>query len=149
VPRLGKPGSGLPISAYVERTSSAHIAGVSVSLGGKHLGLSDDSGTTDSEFLQATTSALPSAQVDKAIVATPSGRVTVDFPLRTGTGMTRSDNLVADLILATTNLLVPLDPDQHEALTQFLHVTGRSRTTHDEDADMLPFEEEVTIDQSE
>ena len=39
---------------------------MNVSVGGKHINLSDDSGSTDSNFLQAATSALPSAQVDKA-----------------------------------------------------------------------------------
>lgn len=112
--RLGKPGHGMPVETYVERTNEAQIAAVNVSVGGKHLSLSDDSGTTDSAFLQAATSGLPSAQVDKATVTTPSGRVTVDFPQRTGTGVTRSDNLAADLVLATTSLIVPLDPDHRE-----------------------------------
>ncbi len=120
---------------------------MNVSVGGKHISLSDDSGTTESEFLQAATSALPSAQVDKATVTTPSGRVTVDFPQGTGTGVTRSDNLVADLVLATTNLLVPLAPEQHEALSQFLHVTDRSQTTADESSDTLPFDHEDMADE--
>lgn len=147
VPRLGKPGPGLPVDDYVKRTSSAQVAAVNVSVGGKHISLSDDSGTTESEFLQAATSALPSAQVDKATVTTPSGRVTVDFPQGTGTGVTRSDNLVADLVLATTNLLVPLAPEQHEALSQFLHVTDRSQTTADESSDTLPFDHEDMADE--
>lgn len=95
--RLGKPGPGMPVETYLERTNESQIAAVSVSVGGKHLSLSDDSGTTDGEFLQAATSGLPAAQVDKVTVTTPSGRVTVDFPQRTGTGVTRSDNLVVCL----------------------------------------------------
>ena len=116
-------------------------------MGGKHLSLSDDSGTTDGEFLQAATSGLPAAQVDKVTVTTPSGRVTVDFPQRTGTGVTRSDNLAADLLLATTSLMVPLDPNHRDALTRFLRVTGRGPAADVMGTDTHPFDDEDVNDE--
>lgn len=79
-PRLKKPGAGVAVDEYIERTQSASVSSVNVSVGGKHLAISDDSGTTDSEFLQAATRSLPSAVVDRATVSTPTGRITVDFP---------------------------------------------------------------------
>lgn len=139
--RLPEPSSGLSVADFVDRATNSHVAGVSVSVGGKHLVLTDESGTTDSGFLQAATSALPSAQVDRATVSTPTGRVTVDFPQRTGTGVTRSDTLVADLLLATTGVLVPLPAVHRDALTAFLGVTERPHEPADQ-PDTLPFDDQ-------
>lgn len=140
-PRVRKPGSGIPVEEYIERTQKASVTAVNVSVGDKHLALSADSGMTDSEFLEAATSGLPSAMVDRATVTTPTGRVTVDFPQSTGTGVTRSDTLLAHLLHATTMLLVPLKPDERERLTEFLAAT--SRTGASENAAQPPLIEEA------
>lgn len=128
-PRLPPAAGGLSVAEFVERTASAHVAAVNASVGGSHISLSDDSGTTNTHFVQAATSGLPNAQVDRATVSTPSGRITVDFAQRTGTGVTRSDTLAADLLLATSSLLVDLTTEQRDALTRFLAVTTRTPGT--------------------
>lgn len=138
-PRLKKTGHGVPVAEYIERTQSASMAAVNVSVGGKRIAISDDSGTTDSAFLKAATSGLPSALVDKATVATPTGRITVDFPQSTGTGVTKSDTLLAHLIQATTMMLVPLEPAVIDELTRFLAVG--SQTSPAEEPDLFGFDE--------
>lgn len=140
-PRLRKPGLGVPVDEYIKRTENASISAVNVSAGGKHLVLTTDSGMTDSEFIEAATSALSSAVVDKATVSTPTGRVSVDFPARTGTGVTKSDTLLADVLLATTLMLVPFEAEDREMLTQFLAIPARSVVTGDDEPDTLPFDE--------
>ncbi|WOQ17585.1 hypothetical protein [Raineyella sp. W15-4] len=128
-PRLSPSAGGLSVTEFLDRTATAHVAAVNASVGDRHISLSDDSGTTDTDFVQAATSGLPDAQVDRATVSTPSGRITVDFAQRTGTGVTRSDTLVVDLLLATTSLLVDFTAEQREALTAFLTITTRAPAT--------------------
>jgi hypothetical protein len=124
--RLPAAAGGLSVAEFVERTASAHVAAVNASVGGSHITLSDDSGTTNTDFVRAATSGLPNAQVDRATVSTPSGRITVDFAQRTGTGVTRSDTLAADLLIATTSLLVDLTTEQRDTLATFLAITTRT-----------------------
>lgn len=87
------------------------------------------------------TSSLPNAQVDKATVATPSGRVTVNYLERSGTGVTRSDTLVADLILATAGLLVDFTVEQRDQLSTFLAIDNRPQSERS-DEPTLDFDEE-------
>lgn len=124
-PRLPAAAGGLSVTEFVERTATSHVAAVNASVGGSHITLSDDSGTTNTDFVKAATSGLPNAQVDRATVSTPSGRITVDFAQRTGTGVTRSDTLAADLLMATTSLLVDLTVQQRDSLATFLNIATR------------------------
>lgn len=133
-PRLKKPGHGVPVHEYIERSQSAAVAAVNVSVGGKRIALSDDSGTTDSEFLEAATAGLPSAVVDRATVSTPTGRITVDFPHGTGIGVTRSDTLLAHILQTTTTLLVPMEADAHEQLAEFLTVALQAGTPDEDES---------------
>lgn len=141
------PGPGLPVETYVERADKAHIASVEVTGGGKHISVSDESGNTDSAFLQTTTQAIPAARVDKATVITLSGRVNVDFPRRTGTGVTRSDTLAADLVHATASLLVPLSPDELTDLSEFLKIGTRQSEPDSPDSASTLFDENEEDDE--
>ncbi|MFT3832538.1 MAG: hypothetical protein QM711_04350 [Micropruina sp.] len=142
-PRIAPPGPGLTVHEFVERTNSVSVAAVSVSVGGNHINLSADNGTTDSDFVRTTTSAHPSASVDRATVITPSGRVSVDVPQRTGTGVTRTENLIADLLTATIGLLVPLPAGDGSGLVRFLDISDRRDATDppDNEPETLPFDE--------
>jgi len=139
-PRLPAGAGGLSVADFVERTATAHVAAVNASVGGSHITLSDDSGTTHTDFVKAATSGLPNTQVDRATVSTLSGRVAVDFAQRCGTAVTRSDTLAADLLIATTSLLVDLNVEQRELLTTFLTITARSAEPLPE---TLNFDEDV------
>lgn len=119
-PRLRRLSDGLPMSMFLDRAAPAQLAAVDVSVGEKHVSLRDDSGTTSRDFLEAATSGLASPHVDKAMVVTPSGRVNVDFTHATGTGVTKSENLVAHLLGAAIPLLVELDLAGRTVLNTFL-----------------------------
>lgn len=140
-PRLQKSVAGIPVREYIERTQSASVASVNVSVGGKHLTISDDSGATDSKFLTTATSGLPAALVDKATASTPTGRITVDFHRGTGIVPTRSDTLLAHVLLASVTLLVPLEEDQRESLEDFLAVGVEASPDGDDDSDQLAFDD--------
>lgn len=142
-PRIEPDGPTIDVPTFVDRSSNSHVAALNASIGGSHITLSDDSGATRKDFVQAATSGLPNAQVDKATVSTPSGRVTVNYPERTGTGFTRSDTLAADLILATTGLLVDFTPGQREQLTRFLAIDRRTAQSANEDEPTLDFDDEA------
>lgn len=138
-PRFPERIYGLSVETFSDRAKEARIVSVDISDGDKHVLVRDDSGTTDRSFLEATTSGLKSPSVDKATVHTPSGRVNVDFTQQTGTGVTKSDNLLADLLNATTGLLVNLQPPQRNALTSLLAVEGRPGS---EQLELFPVEVE-------
>lgn len=141
-PRIEPDGPTISVPSFVERSASSPVAALNASVGGSHITISDDSGTTRQDFVQAATSGLPNAQVDKATVATPTGRVTVNYQERTGTGFTRSDTLAADLLLATTGLLVDFTPEQRQQVTRFLTIGDRTVQATDASEPVLPFDEE-------
>lgn len=134
---------GIAVSDFVRRTRDAvvQIINVNVTQGGKHIQLSDDSGATDTAFLQATTKGLAGAEVDRATVTTPSGRVLIDFSHGTGVGMNRTENLAADLLLTSVGLLNPLPEPHRSDLTTFLTVTDRADEPGESDAIELPFDD--------
>ncbi|MEE1619269.1 hypothetical protein [Brachybacterium sp. J153] len=140
-PRLKKAERGVSVHDYIERSQSASVAAVNVSVGGKRIALSDDSGTTDSEFLETATTGLPSAVVDRATVSTPTGRITVDFPYGTGIGVTRSDTLLAHILQTTTTLVVPMEPDAKERLDAFLAVAPQEGTLDEDEFGQFPIGE--------
>lgn len=136
--RLKKPAAGILVEEYVERTQSASVASVSASVGGTRLAISDDSGTTDSDVLTAATSSMPLAMVDKATVTTPTGRITIDFTRSTGIGVTKSDTLLAHVLLTSVTLLVPMDDEQQDALSDFLTVGSDTSAANDDEDDGQP-----------
>lgn len=128
------------VGAFTERASVTRLVAVDVSGGGKHVSFRDDNDTFDTRFVGAATSQLTSPFVDKATVATPSGRVTVDFKRSTGTGITKSETSLRDLVKPSVNLLVALRPTWREALDLFLSVAEQSYGV--DEPDMLPFHDE-------
>ncbi|MFT4109496.1 hypothetical protein [Propionicimonas sp.] len=141
-PRVREAAAGLPVRAFTERSSTTKVASVEVSAGEQHMTLREDSGVTSREFLEATTSRLAEPQVDRAAVVTDSGRVSVDFLHSTGTGVTRSETLVAHLLRCTVPLLIELNPSSRAALEDFLAVDGILSHGTDE----LPFDDDTTGD---
>lgn len=139
VPRVAStPHSGVGIDTFIARATSANLSAVEVTVGGMHVEVRTAGGQFDQAVLADATGSLHSPLVDRALVATPSGRITVDFGQMTGTARTNAEPLMADLIATSVTLLADLESDERMGVLGFLAHAAVTDTNVDE---TLPLDE--------
>lgn len=120
------------VEQFIERAQGFDLVEVSVHSGPEEISAKTDEGAISTARLRGLSATFGGAgEVGQAIVATPSGRVNVDLPERTGTGVTRSNILMADLLAATIPLVYDLPREHHEPLADFLRYEKHAGETLD------------------
>ena len=105
-PLAAGPGQGLSVEEFASRAAGWYLHEVTLHTGSEGVTHTSDEGPLDQARLIALASQLgPPVQVRRAVVESPSGRVTVDFQTATGTGVTRSRVLAADVLRSTIPLV--------------------------------------------
>ena len=109
------------VERFIERSDSFDLIEVSVHSGPEHISAKIDEGAISTERLRGLSATFEGAgEVAQSIVSTRSGRVNVDLAERTGTGVTRSKILMADLVATTIPLVYDLPEEYRDALAEFL-----------------------------
>ena len=109
------------VERFIERAEGFDLVEVSVHSGPEHISAKIDEGAISNGRLHGLSATFEGAgEVAQSIVATRSGRVNIDFAELTGTGVTRSNLLMADLLAATIPLVHDLPPAQRTAIADFL-----------------------------
>lgn len=109
------------VERFIDRADGFDLVEVSVHSGPEHISAKIDEGAISTERLRGLSATFEGAgEVAQSIVATRSGRVNVDLAERTGTGVTRSNILMSDLLATTIALVYELPPEHREALAEFL-----------------------------
>lgn len=109
------------VERFIERSEGFDLVEVSVHSGPEHISAKIDEGAISTERLRGLSVTFEGAgEVAQSIVSTTSGRVNVDLTERTGTGVTRSNILMADLLGATIPLVYDLPAEHRTALMEFL-----------------------------
>jgi len=121
-PDAAGPGRGLSVAAFAERAQGWPLHEVAIHDGKEGVTHTSDEGPLDqSRLLTLAWQFGPSVEVRRAVVVSPSGRVTVDFPNATGTGQTRSRVLAADVLRSTLPLVRDVSGDDAAALAAALY----------------------------
>lgn len=109
------------VERFIERSEGFELVEVSVHSGPEHISAKIDEGAISTERLRGLAATFEGAgEVAQSIVSTPSGRVNVDLAERAGTGVTRSNILMADLLATTIPLVNDLPAEHRDALAGFL-----------------------------
>ncbi|MGR6743175.1 hypothetical protein ACU6RU_14180 [Microbacterium sp. F1-18] len=109
------------VERFIERSDGFDLIEVSVHSGPEHISAKIDEGAISTERLRGLSATFEGAgEVAQSIVSTRSGRVNVDLAERTGTGVTRSKILMADLVATTIPLVYDLPEEYRDALAEFL-----------------------------
>lgn len=117
-----KDGQVVPgIDTFVKRATPGVLDEVSLRTGTEVVIVRNEEGTIDSDRLtEVAGHRSTTTGVEKAKVKSPTGRVTVGFKTATGTRQTRSNLLMADLLQASIPLILTLEEEQRESLSDFL-----------------------------
>lgn len=111
----------VPVERFIERAEGFDLVEVSVHSGPEHIRAKIDEGAISIDRLRGLSATFEGAgEVAQSIVATRSGRVSADLAELTGTGVTRSNLLMADLLAATIPLVHDLPPEHRAAISKFL-----------------------------
>jgi hypothetical protein len=109
------------VEQFIDRADGFDLVEVSVHSGPEHISAKIDEGAISTERLHGLSATFDGeGEVAQSIVATRSGRVNVDLVELTGTGVTRSNVLLADLLAATIPLVYDLTPEHRTAVAGFL-----------------------------
>ncbi|WP_433675816.1 hypothetical protein [Microbacterium gorillae] len=109
------------IDQFAERSIGFDLVEVNLRSGHTQFISKNDEGKITPELLRNVSEAVGgSVEVGQAIVATRSGRVTIDLPTQEGAGVTRSNLLMADLLCATLPLVSPMTQEHRDALVDHL-----------------------------
>lgn len=109
------------VERFIDRSDGFELVEVSVHSGPEHISAKIDEGAISTDRLRGLSATFEGAgEVAQSIVSTRSGRVNVDLAERTGTGVTRSNILMADLLATTIPLVSDLSAEHREALSSFL-----------------------------
>ncbi|WP_120955215.1 hypothetical protein [Arthrobacter oryzae] len=128
----GRPGITVP--TFVERSSETKLNEVTIRSDRDVVIARNEDGALDKNRLLGLSSQLgPGAEILEATVQSGTGRVTADFRTYTGTGQTRSNVLLADLVLSSLPLLQDFSEEDKASLRDFL-----TYTVHDEAQRSLP-----------
>ncbi len=115
------PAVSVPVERFIQRLEGFDLVEVSVQSGPDHISAKNDDGAIDTERLRGLSATLNGeVEASQAIVASRSGRVSVDLVNLTGTGVTRSNLLMADLLTSTVPLVTDLTPEVRERLRREL-----------------------------
>jgi len=121
------------VERFIDRSEGFELVEVSVHSGPEHISAKIDEGAISTDRLRGLSSTFEGAgEVAQSIVSTRSGRVNVDLAHRTGTGVTRSNILLADLLAATVPLVSDLSAEHRVALSAFL--------TYEVDNEQMPLD---------
>ena len=111
----------MSVERFIDRAEGFDLVEVSVHSGPEHISAKIDEGAISTERLHGLSATFEGAgEVAQSIVATRSGRVNIDLAELTGTGVTRSNLLMADLLAATIPLVQDLPPEHRRAIADFL-----------------------------
>jgi hypothetical protein len=126
--------AGITVPTFVERSSETKLNEVTIRSDRDIVIARNEDGALDKDRLLGLSSQLgPGAEILEATVQSGTGRVTADFRTYTGTGQTRSNVLLADLVLSSLPLLEDFSEAEKEDLRGFLTYTDR-----DENQSSLP-----------
>lgn len=121
-PLSAGPGRGLPVETFVARAEGWPLHEVAIHTGVEGVTHTAEEGPLDQRRLVSLAYQLgPSVEVRRAVVESPSGRVTVDFSSATGTGVTRSRVLAADVLRSTVPLVRSVSDSEAVALGEALY----------------------------
>lgn len=125
------------VDRFIERSDGFDLVEVSVHSGPEQITAKTDEGALGTDRLRALSAAFEGAgegkgEVAQTIVSTRSGRVSVDMAERTGTGVTRSNILMADLLATTIPLVFDLPARHRHELFEILR--------YEKDADQTPLD---------
>jgi len=114
-------GRGIDVRTFVARASGVTLHEVAIHDGKEGVTHTSDEGALDQARLLTLSQQLGSGvEVRRAVVVSPSGRVTVDFPNASGTGQTRSRVLAADVLQATLGLVRAVSESDAQGLRAVL-----------------------------
>lgn len=109
------------VERFIARSDGFELVEVSVHSGPERISAKIDEGAISTERLRGLSATFEGVgEVAQSIMFTRSGRVNVDLAERTGTGVTRSNILMADLLSTTIPLVYDLPAEHRETLAQFL-----------------------------
>ncbi|MBN9612772.1 MAG: hypothetical protein J0H64_04830, partial [Actinobacteria bacterium] len=109
------------VERFIERSDGFDLVEVSVHSGPEQISAKIDEGAISKERLRGLSATFEGAgEVAQSIVASRSGRINVDLAERAGTGVTRSNILMADLVATTLPLVCELSNEHREALMEYL-----------------------------
>jgi len=109
------------VERFIERSQDFDLLEVSLHSGPEQISAKIDEGVISVERLRGLSATFEDAgEVAQAIVATSSGRVNVALAERAGTGVTRSNILLADLVATTVCLVEDLAAEHRDPLMKFL-----------------------------
>lgn len=112
---------GISVNYFVERAHETNLNEVTMRDGRDVITAKNEDGELDSDHLLGLASQLgPSAEVTEAVAQSSSGRVTANFLNLTGTGQTRSNILLADLLTTALPLLHSFDAEGLHAFRKAL-----------------------------
>lgn len=109
------------VDVFIERAATTDLEEVTLRSGSEALTLRNEQDPIDGDRLTEVAGSYAAATfVSHALARSRSGRVTVDFGSCSGTGQTRAQLLMADLLTTTVPLMVSLDQHDAETLHEFL-----------------------------
>lgn len=112
---------GITVPAFVNRSSETKLNEVTIRSNRDIVIARNEDGALDKDRLLGLSSQLgPGAELLEATVQSTTGRVTADFRTYTGTGQTRSNVLLADLVLSSLPLLQDFSEAEKKNLRDFL-----------------------------
>jgi len=121
------------VERFITRSEDFDVVEVTVHAGHEHVTAKIDEGAMSTERLHKLSASVDGAgEVAEAIIATRSGRVNASLRDRSGTGVTRSNLLMADLLATTIPAVCDMATDHRTSLVEFLaYETDNSDTPLD------------------
>lgn len=111
----------VPVPNFVDRARRTDLVEVALHSGSEVFILKHEDGAIDTHRLVGVSAQFEGpSSVTQAIATSSSGRVTVDFTAASGTGQTRSNIRLADLLTTATPLLRDLPDEDEEGLRKYL-----------------------------